>query len=126
VAPGKKHFSRILGIDSRPLSFREFLERLDAGYLRANIHWAPQTSIIPIEPARLDFVGRVESIDDDLPRLLDRIFGSGEHRVIPVVRHATGASQRLSEAYGKAEVRLVRQLYAADFKAFYPDAPDPI
>jgi hypothetical protein len=122
----KKSFRRDLAIGAGPVSFREFLERLDAGRLHANIHWAPQTSIIPIEPARLDYIGRVETIAADLPELLGRIFGPGEHRVIPVVRHATGASQRLSEAYGKAEVRLVRQLYAADFKAFYPDAPDPI
>jgi hypothetical protein len=126
VSTAKVSFRRALGIDSRPLSFREFLERLDAGYLHANIHWAPQTSIILIEPARLDFIGRVETIDDDLPKLLHRIFGPGDHRVIPVLHNATGASGRLSEAYTKAEVRLVRKLYAADFTAFYPDAPDPL
>jgi len=126
VKPSDKRFHVFLGVRRGPVSFREFLERLQAGYLTANVHWAPQVDLIPLAPNKLDFIGRVETIDTDLPPLLKRLF-AGEARHILERRHnATGADRRLRQEYGPREVQLVRMLYAEDFACFYPDAEDPV
>jgi hypothetical protein len=122
IATGRPEFRRIVGLDDRPLSFAAFLHRLDDGYLTANIHWAPQTVIVALPPDRLDFVGRVESLDADLAQVLDRIFGPAGHGVVRRVEGVRSASGRLAEFYGPAERRLVQKLYAGDFELFYPDA----
>jgi hypothetical protein len=122
---GKQTFRKELGIGAEALSFRGFLERLEDGCLCSNIHWTPQTSIVPLQPSALDFIGRVETIDRDLPCLLERIFGAGEYPVVQAGKRTTRASSRLSEYYGDAEIGLVRRLYAQDFDALYPAAPDP-
>jgi len=127
IYSGDRKFLKGLDIEAdKRVTFRKFLEILEGGALMANIHWAPQSSVIPVHPSRLNFVGRVESIDQDLPAVLNRIFGPGEH---PVVRRTLGvrsAANRFLEYYGDPEVRLVRKLYARDFELFYPDISDPL
>ena len=53
--------------------FRDFLKSLQQGKLFNNAHWAPQTSILLIPVERFDFVGKVESLDQDLSQVLDRL-----------------------------------------------------
>jgi hypothetical protein len=123
--PVKREFRRRLAIGDAPMSFRGFLERLEAGFLHADVHWAPQTAILPVLPASIAFVGRVETIERDLPIVLARIFGPNARTGVPAAGHHTGASSRLFEFYGAAETTLVRRLYEPDFAAFYPDVKDP-
>ncbi len=49
-------FKKLLWVDGRAISFRAFLERLDDGWLMKNVHWAPQSALIPLDAARLNFV----------------------------------------------------------------------
>ncbi len=122
IATGNPGFRRIIGLDGRALSFADFLHRLGDGYLTANIHWAPQADIIALPPASLDFVGRVETLEPDLARVMDRIFGPAGHGMVRRVEGVRSASGRLAEFYGPAERRLVQALYARDFGLFYPEA----
>jgi hypothetical protein len=126
IATRTTKFQKILGLDDRAISFREFLERLDDGYLMKNVHWAPQSGLIPIAPGQLSFLGRVETIEPDLCEVMERIFGPGENRIFRRTAGATGAKDRLGEFYGKYESDLVRKLYRGDFERFYPGAADPI
>ena len=126
IATGNPEFLGIIGgmigRQGRSLSFADFLHRLDDGYLTANIHWAPQADVIALPPARLDFVGRVETLEPDLARVMDRIFGPAGHRMVRRTEGVRSASRRLADFYGSAERRLVRKLYARDFELFYPEA----
>lgn len=121
IATGNPEFLGIIGLQGRSLSFADFLQRLDDGYLTANIHWAPQADVIALPPARLDFVGRVETLEPDLARVMERIFGPAGHRMVRRTEGVRSASRRLADFYGSAERRLVRKLYARDFELFYPE-----
>lgn len=53
--------------------FLDFLKSLQHGKLFSNAHWAPQSSILLIPLERFDFIGRVETLDQDLSLVLDRL-----------------------------------------------------
>jgi len=101
-------------------TFRDFLHYLRDGGLNANPHWAPQTSIVPIEPHRLHFIGRVETIEADFERLSAMIFGTP----MPLYTRQSGrtsAAKLASDIYTMADRRLVEDLYQQDFESYYPD-----
>lgn len=60
--------------------FREFLQSLQHGKLFSNAHWAPQTSILLIPVERFDFIGRVETLDNDLNQVLERFSSHTENQ----------------------------------------------
>ena len=119
IATENPKFLGDLKLGNRKISFLEFLKRLDDGYLTTNIHWAPQSDIIPLHPAKLNFVGRVEHLNADLPEVMNRIFGTGDHQVVQRAHGVTSASSRLAEFYGHQERQLLIKLYARDFELFY-------
>lgn len=108
-----------IGMDMRPMSFLDFMQRLDEGYLFANPHWAPQSDLMPAED--MDHLGRVESLQDDLKALVERLFGFEDFPIITKEAGRTNSAARLAEYYGPPEERLVRKLYRRDFERFYPD-----
>lgn len=123
VVDGSPKFTSLLG--GKIADFPAFLAALEKGALRANGHWAPQDELIPLAPQRLGFIGRVESIEADLPLVLGRIFGTREYAVPQSPFRTTSADARLAAFYGPKETAQVRRLYARDFALFYPDAADP-
>ncbi len=101
------------------LTFADFLERLECGALYRGPHWAPQVSLLPRDRNRLDFIGRLESIDSDLPALIDKLFG--EESLVEVHNwdpHRTGSANKLAHYYDGAAIDRVRALYREDFEAF--------
>jgi len=101
---GKKH------------DFYSFLLWLDQGKLLNNAHWAPQTSILLLPVNEFDFIGRVESLDQDLSYILRRLNGSEEGADInPVFSNATGAEEKLASYYCEKTTNLVEKLYHRDF-----------
>jgi hypothetical protein len=121
VAIVKPKLRGFLGIDDRDISFLEFLERLDDGYLTANIHWAPQRYIVALPPSQLDFIGRTETLAADLQTVMRQVFGDTDHELVQRTQGVTSASSRVDEMFGEKERRLVRKMYAEDFELFYPD-----
>jgi hypothetical protein len=122
VVSGNPKIRRYLGTDDRAFSFLEFLKRLEDGYLTANVHWAPQSIIVTLPPERLDFVGRVETLEADLRQVMSRVFGgTAENRIVQRSHGMTAASRRVDEMYGAEERRLVEKMYARDFELFYPN-----
>lgn len=108
-----------IGMDMRPMSFLDFMQRLDEGYLHANPHWAPQCDLMPTED--MDHLGRVETLHDDLKALVERLFGFADFPIVTKEAGRTNSAARLAEYYGPAEERLVRKLYRRDFERFYPE-----
>lgn len=118
IANPQKVYRDEIGMDMRPMSFLAFMQRLDQGYLHANPHWAPQSDLMPA--ADMDHLGRVESLEDDLKALVDRLFGYQDFQVVTKEAGRTNSAARLDEYYGPDEERLVRKLYRRDFERFYP------
>lgn len=112
---------------NRESSFRDFLRSLGNGQLYNNAHWAPQSSLLLLPPSRFDFIGKVETLEEDLAYIRGRILGD-KYQPEPVrafTANATGAGGKLSRYYDEESVRLVRSLFKEDFELFdyAPDFP---
>ena len=105
------------------ISFEEFCDFLESGGLDEDAHWCRQIDLVPCGYERLHAVGRVESLDVDLPGILDRAIG---HRpeIASYRPHQTGAGSRLKEIYTPETVERIRTIYRADFETLgYPMEP---
>ena len=103
------------------ISFSDYLRVLRDEEIRLNPHWAPQMDLLPVSPDRLHVVGRVESIDTDLPPIIERLTGRFD-KIQDHVPGRRGTSDLLKEHYGEEDRRIVRDYYARDFEVLYPDA----
>lgn len=103
-----------------PIGFMDFLRELEESNLDKNAHWAPQHAILPAPIDRMDFVGRVESLDVDLPYVITKIFKC--ECQMQIRQHgSTNSNSRIEEFYGPQERRLVQKLYEKDFELLYPN-----
>jgi hypothetical protein len=99
-------------------TFRQFLEEVRDGALYRNAHWAPQSDLLLIPLEQFDFIGKVESLEQDLAAIKHRI---RPDEVLPVTSarsHATGASEKLARYYEPDLIDMVRQIYQRDFELF--------
>jgi hypothetical protein len=126
--PGKRYVdlygARVAAFDGGTISFRGFCRYLAAGGEPENAHWIRQTRLTGLAD-RIDLVGRTETLDTDLARILAAI-GVGAapgpvERAGPVPTHA---GDRLGEYYDAETREIVEHVYADDFAAFgYPRRP---
>ena len=86
-------------------------------------HWRPQSCGLAPTLVPYDFIGGVENLQADLTHILQRIFGA-EVPIQDFMPHRTNSSRRMAEHYGPDEIRLVQEIYAADF-AHLGYSPDP-
>lgn len=116
----KKSFvSRFKGAISRKMTLLNFLQALEGGLLYEDPHWAPQWAMIPFSVDELHFVGRVESIAKDMQEVVSRIFG--DYRGLATRSHNRKKSSELVRQYlGSREKDLIREIYAQDYRLFYP------
>ncbi|MBK1733895.1 hypothetical protein CKO15_01085 [Halorhodospira abdelmalekii] len=100
------------------LTFPAFCRWLDRVGLRQNIHWLPQTAILSVTGLeRLDDMGHVETLEEDLRRIVERIGATPEG--LEVQRSgpaATRAGQKAQQYYTDECMAIVRRLYADDFR----------
>jgi hypothetical protein len=104
-----------LGFEDTP-TFRQFLQRLDAGGAALDIHWMRQVDLLQPDRIAYDFIGRFEDFEADFARVLTRI-GRDASWASDAREHRTGASARLSEI-GAEERALIAKIYAEDFARF--------
>lgn len=98
------------------ITFEEFVDYIENGGLYTNPHWAPQVSCLPVEIQRIDLLGRVESLSEDLKSCIETIFREELNSIESLDGHATNAGKRLSEFYRTRElVDRVGKLYENDF-----------
>lgn len=113
-----KYHKRRLGAH---VTFREFCDYLKFGDgLYANAHWAPQSALVGIPVSRLDFIGKLETLEYDLNHILKHIFNILDDEVVisNMRHHRTNASSRLSDLYDNYTMSIVRELYESDFVNF--------
>lgn len=119
--PGHKYIGRygaqVAAHDAGRITYPGFCRWLAAGGEAVNAHWMAQTRLAGAVD-RLDFVGRVETLEADMGALLARIDGSPEVRVARAGPPPTGASARLAEHYDAECRQIVAEVYAADFARF--------
>jgi len=98
--------------------FRDFVEFLAAGGLWHDIHWAPQSDVLLLPLDRFDFVGRFESLQQDVETALHRGFGTEAPPPLRAAGPSTGASDKRAQHYDDETRRIVAALYAKDFSLF--------
>jgi len=98
------------------LSFDGFVTYLEEGGLYVDPHWAPQVSLLPVKPSELSFLGKVETLDKDLSKLTDLLFGKGVfNKVITRQTRRTFADNFLSHYYTDDLEKRVYKIYQKDF-----------
>jgi hypothetical protein len=108
-----------------PVTFAEFCEylRQAKGYLDDG-HWARQCDLITLPLDQLDFIGKIENLDQDLRYVIRRLFGlEKDFEIQSWQKGRTGASSIVKQLYGEKEMAIVREIYAEDFRVFGYD-PD--
>lgn len=118
-----------VGADKVP-TFGEFLRWLDEGGLHQDMHWAPQTSILLLPLSRFDFIGKLETLDEDFRTVLETIAPSHSTcsaKVRTRAPHATAAKDRMASYYSKELRGIVTRLYSNDFQCLgYDPEADPL
>jgi hypothetical protein len=120
IVGGKKlaYLGRSRG-EGAPPSFAEFLAYLDRGGLHANAHWTPQTALMLLPRERLDFVGRVERLSEDLHFVVTKLAPTSAAAASgPAPPRPTRAGADLARHYDAHCADWVRRLYRDDFAAF--------
>jgi len=98
-------------------NFERFVGWLEQGNLHADIHWAPQTLICPVPIERLHFAGRVETLDQDLALLMNRLFPDAGYRQPETrTRDRQHAVEKLQAFYDEPLRKRVEVLFAEDFE----------
>ncbi|MCG5533618.1 sulfotransferase family protein [Halorhodospira sp. 9621] len=118
--PGKdrgRKFGQTEALAGTRAGFERFCRYLANGGLRKDAHWYPQSGLCPFSPVELDFIGRMETLGEDLERLLIEL-GLPWQGIVQAGPQPTRARARVAEFYTEESRRLVASLYAEDFRAF--------
>ncbi len=113
--------------DDQPIPFTMFLDYLEQGGLKDDPHWALQCHLLPRGLEELDFIGHVETLDQDMHWIIKRIYSDVDQGEVNSWNpHGTSASEKLGHLFeNDALIQRARQLYQEDFNAFgYSDAFD--
>ena len=96
------------------ISLSEFLDFLESSSaLRVDGHWARQTELIALPLEKLDFIGKCESLDDDLTTIMQRLYGRFDE-ALSFSPHATGADKKV-EACADTDLQRIYKVYEKDF-----------
>jgi dermatan 4-sulfotransferase 1 len=112
----RKRFGFYHSDNRKSFSFEDFLQRLLDDLLFSDIHWAPQTSILPYDIGKYDYIGKFEKLDEDLKLITSKIF-SKPSPIYTIDGHKT-ASMELLLQVSRRELGIVRKLYDQDFVEF--------
>ncbi|MGM0562393.1 MAG: sulfotransferase family 2 domain-containing protein [Pseudomonadota bacterium] len=99
------------------LSFQGFCRYLANGGEHDNAHWMRQTRILGISD-RVDYIGHVETLPQDMERIVHRIGGEAK-ALPPLERHGpspTGAAHKARSYYDAETRQIVEDVYASDFR----------
>ncbi|WP_157982212.1 sulfotransferase family protein [Oceanicella sp. SM1341] len=114
-------FSKRYGLsDDAEVSFDAFVELIHADRPeRLDPHWKPQHLNLMYPFIRPNFVGHLESMDQDLPKVFARFLEVEGGEIEKRAPHGTGARKKASSFFDNSEtVSRVRELYATDFDYF--------
>lgn len=119
--------SQMLGVESDTISFEQFVQAIEMQRsIEMDPHWRIQTDQIFDSLIAYDFIGRFETLSQDIEAIVQRIAPpsiqpqlqiehSGSHRS----GRATNANAKLQAFYRDTSVReRVKQIYSVDFTKF--------
>ncbi len=114
-------FARAHGLNRKDaVSFDGFVELLSGiPAVEHDRHWRPQylNTLYPF--VRPNLLGDLESLDAQLPMILDRLFPGAPRRILKGRSHSTKARATWRDYYGdQATLDRVLQIYGTDFEAF--------
>lgn len=129
VAPGTNEiFAKCPGFgDATPSGFKLFLSYLENEGTRFDRHFWPQVDLLYQPIDKFSFIGKLETLSDDLSRFLKRIqlnsFEKDRFAKPHVLEESepgkiTKAKGNLSIFYDNAAERKVEAIYLQDFKSF--------
>lgn len=108
------HAGVIAPHDDGNLSFRAFCRYLAAGGEYENPHWMRQSRILGVSD-RIDYIGKVESLEEDLDKIVKRIAPESK-LMVERQGQQTNASDKLKEYYDPECREIVEDVYARDFQ----------
>ncbi len=126
IASGGKlrtKFLNHIGYDEDfPIAFEEFVHVLKESPETLNLdpHWRPQVKEISYGLVPYDHIGLLENLDEELPLILQRIFGASDDQPFDArkaLKHKTRA-KRLARKLAPAERKILEQLYAEDLELY--------
>lgn len=121
VDPGKKRsiVTDALGKNlNESVTFFECVNFLQNGGLFANIHWVPQSCLMPPEHA-MDYVVKLETMQSEIETVVRAIFPeAADASVLSDSAHATAAAEKVSAYYCATTREIVARLYHDDFLRF--------
>ena len=116
-----------LSIDNKP-SFEQFVCGVTSIPVeRADIHLAPQSYLTAFHTIPYDFVGRLESYDEDMSKLSSMLFGSPEFWKEAELKDGGkrnvnykggGSKENLLIECPNSSIELIKQYYKKDFEYF--------
>jgi len=123
--PQVRKVLRILGLPDdddavagTDLTFEQFVESIENTPLKSlDHHWRPQYLQLMHPLLKLDFIGKVESFEDDWSEVASRIGLSGDAGE-NVLWHQTGARKKFKQYYNFGLQERVRIVYRKDFEIY--------
>ncbi|WP_158547710.1 sulfotransferase family protein [Rhodosalinus sediminis] len=117
--------------EATPDGFARFVAFLDERGLHHDRHWWPQRELLVMPPERFHLIGRLETLPEDMARLLtmigrdpERARSLGQPHPLEASQplKITGATAKRAAFYTPQLAQTVGRLYAADFETFgYPE-----
>lgn len=112
-------FAAMMGTDrAAPPDFTTFCRFLANGGVWRDAHWAPQTELMLLPLRMFDFIGHVESLDEDVVTIARRIWGPDVAVDFKRQGRRTDVTQPVEQDYTPEAIEIVARLYADDFSAF--------
>lgn len=125
---GDPYRATVARYDGGKITFPGFCRYLKAGGQDRNCHWMPQTQLVEmIGVDRLDVVGKVENLEEDLQTIVQRINKDDAslvtlHRAGP---KSTGAGDKLHAHYDEECRQIILDVFEQDFQNFDYDRELP-
>ncbi len=104
--------------DKRLITFDDFICWLEYDGLFSNPHWIPQTAMLPVSPQRLDFVGKVETLEKDINLVIKSIFNINVIDIKNAIGHATNIGSVWEDIINQKLRRRIYKLYEQDYVTF--------
>ena len=124
ISKEKEFLINYMGLDEikdgdHNISFRKFVEVIQKqSLLEMDYHWRPQTYLTCQSSIDYDFIGKLESFDDDFKIISKNISKNMNKYYSPEIRHHTNANKLLDKYYDDDLYDRVYNIYEADFINF--------
>jgi hypothetical protein len=100
------------------ISLEKFIYYLECGGVKDDVHWALQSEIIFIPIKYIDFIGRVENLEEDMAFITKKIFGKEFPLQNFQNHHRTNSKSKIDRLLTDHLREKIYKIYENDFKLF--------